>query len=238
MMKRKCIWGVGLAFLIAVAFFPVVAAGQMITIGWQVSGSGTQSGTVETDLDWDVINANPDEIYTWELDDPIEVVLGVGNTAYIDGLSIGVKADPRITFGFAGSAGNSDTHFIFTSDVLPVNPALINAQGTVSASVTFGFPGDSLVGNYGGKAYRAVYNGSQIFADLVETPAYYPSASGFVPSTPIAGAVTSMQAMWDVTISAGGEASGSSNFTISIPEPTTIALLGFGAFSLFSRKRN
>jgi hypothetical protein len=191
-------------------------------------------------LDWDVINANPATIYTWELPSTIDIDLGGGNMAYIDGLSIGVKADPRINFGFSATAGNSDTHFSFTSAVLPVNPALINAEGTASASVTLGFPGDTLTGNYGTKAYRTLYNGSQIFADLVNTPVGYPGGSGLVLPTLISGPVSSMQAMWNVTVSGGGSASGSSQFRITgdvIPEPASILLLGLGGLALIRKRR-
>ena len=31
---------------------------------------------------------------------------------------------------------------------MPINPALINAQGSASASVTIASPGDTLTGNY------------------------------------------------------------------------------------------
>jgi hypothetical protein len=250
MMKREYIGGIGLAFLVAVLFLPTVAVATVappttVVINYQVSGSGLATGTIDTGLNWADIYANPDTIYTWSMPSSMEIDLEPGNTAYIDGLSIGVKADPRISFGFSASAGNSNTHFTFTSNLMLINPALINAQGSASASVTIGAPGGTLTGNYDGgtEAYRALYNGSQIFADLVNTstPVSWPGASGFVGSTPISGQVSSMQAMWDVTVSGGGSASGSSLFTISgdtIPEPATIALLGLGAFSLFSRKRN
>ena len=43
--------------LIAFSCGPIVVGGQQVTIGWQVSGSGSQSGTITTGLDWDIIYA-------------------------------------------------------------------------------------------------------------------------------------------------------------------------------------
>ncbi|MGA2094071.1 MAG: PEP-CTERM sorting domain-containing protein [Sedimentisphaerales bacterium] len=49
-----------------------------------------------------------------------------------------------------------------------------------------------------------------------------------------------MQAMWDVTVSAEGSASGSSQYRITgdvIPEPATITLFGLGITALISRRK-
>ena len=243
-MKREYICGIGLAFLVAVLFSPVVAVGtvvpQTVIIGWQVSGSGLATGTIDTGLNWTDIYAHPDTMFTWDLSSPISIVLGTDNVATIDGLSIAVEADPFIDFGFVAHAGSTNTHFTFTSNLLLVNPVLTNAEGSATASVTVGTASGTLTGNYGTDAFRTMYNGSQIFADLVNTPAYFPGASGIVSSTPISGSVSSMQTMWDVTISAKSSGSGTSDFAISgdtIPEPATICLLGLGVTTLISRRK-
>ena len=243
-MKRKCVGGIGFVFLVAVLFSPLVAVGQyLIAIDYTVSGSPCKSGTITTDLDWDIIKANPNTTYVWNFQpsDPMKIDLGGGDSAEIDGLSMSVKADPVINFGFSVIGGQSDTTFLLASNLLPVNPALINAQGSARATGVSVADG-TLTGNYGGKVYRSVYNGGTVFADLVEGPLYDgDSVTASVGSTPISGSVSSMQAMWNFTLSGGNtSASGSSRFTITgttIPEPTTIVLLGLGGLALLRKRR-
>lgn len=240
MMKKRWIGGIGLVLLAAVLFFPVVAVGQFVEIGYTVSGSPTQSGTVTTTLDWDVIYANPTIPYAWNLLDPIDIDLGGGDSATIDGLSISIKADPIINLGFSVVAGQTDTTFLLTSNLMLVKPALINAQGSARATNVSVLDG-TLTGNYEGKVYRAVYNGGTVFADLVNTPIYDgDSVTESIPSTPISGQVSSMQTMWNFTISGNSSAQGGSRFTITgteIPEPATILLLGLGGLALIKKRR-
>ena len=160
--------------------------------------------------------------------------------AYIDGVDIGVKleGDPYIDFGFSAHASRtSATHFLFTSNLTLINPALVNANGSAWANPSPGFGSTILAGDFAGnRIFRTVYNGGTVFADLSPT-----GSPDIIGSTPISGSVSSMQSQWGFTLSAGGQASGTSDFTIlgdTIPEPATMALLGLGMLSLFSRKRN
>ena len=114
----------------------------------------------------------------------------------------------------------------------------IGANASGWANVIPGVGDTVTAGDFGGKAYRAEYNGGTVFADLVSTPVV-----GFgqeiAPSTIMTETISSMQVQWGITVSGGGQASGNSHFEMTgdvIPEPATISLLGLGALA-FIRKR-
>lgn len=235
------IWGIGLTLLIVVLLFPVAAVGQPVAIQVEVSGSGPGYATIYSGIDWDDVYANPGEIHSWWMEAPLDIAMeNEPDTilATIDGMAISVRADPLIELGFAVTAGKNDTSFSFSSEVLTIEPGLINAEAWAAASVTVGM-GDTLTGGYDLKAYRSLYNGSTVFADLVD-PATWPGGSEFTASQAIPGVVTSMQAKWQFILSAEGIASGSSNFEITgdvIPEPASILLLGLGGLALLRKRR-
>jgi hypothetical protein len=62
---------------------------------------------------------------------------------------------------------------------------------------------------------------------------------GYV-SKPIAGQVSSMQAMWSFNVNSGGHASGLCDFELTgtaIPEPASMLLLGLGGLALLRKRR-
>jgi len=194
-----------------------------------------------TDLDWDLIYQNPLTTYSWNLTTPIDVDLGAeAGIAVIDGLSIGVKGDPFIDFGFSARSANGPTHFSFSSELLVIDPALaIGADASGWANVIPGV-GDTVVsGDFGGKAYRAEYNGGTVFADLVSTPVVV-FGQEVVGSTIMTETISSMQVHWGVTVSGGGQASGNSHFQMTgdvVPEPASVLLLGLGGLALIRKRR-
>ena len=239
---KRCFSRGAIVCLIAVLFSPVVEA-TPVSIDFTIHGSGEIQDSIsvpEEMFDWEDVYANPDtRYYYWTGADPLEYDLGGGNIATIQ-LSIAVKADPLIELGFSVAAGNNATSFSFSSEVMTIEP-LINAVGTAAASVNLSGFSDIMWGSFP-ECYKALYNGSTVFADLIPTGAgmTWPGDSDFLASVPIAGEVSSMQTKWQFILSGGGSASGSSQFEITgdvIPEPATMILLGLGGLALLRKRK-
>jgi len=228
--------------LITILLAPDVAhSTTILSLDLEIYGGETGDtvgyATIYTGIDWDEVTANPDEVYTWWMVNPLAVAAENNPTeilAILNGISITIKADPVIELGFAVTAGDYDTAFSFSSPELTFDP-MVNPEARALASVTVG-PDDTLTGAYNYEAYRSLYNGTTVFADLVDTPVGWPGGSESSGWQQIFGTVSSMQAKWRFTVSAEGIASGTSNFEI-IPEPATLLLLGLGSLALLRKRR-
>ena len=233
----------GVVISVISLYGPIVAAGQYVEVGLQVSGSGTHEQTFITDIDWDDVYANPDTRYTWNLTDDYpdgyEIDLGT-HTATLEGLSIAVEGDPAIELGFSAVSYDGPATFLFTSDVLTFDP-LTDVTAWVYATA------DSLPGTVTNavdipdKLCRNLYNGTQIFADVIDPYSFIPGGVWeYIADTPIAGTVSSMQLMWSLGVNSGGHADGLCEFQLegtAIPEPATILLLGLGGLALLRKRK-
>lgn len=228
--------------IITILCVPNVALTVPIELDLEILGGDTGSTegyvTICTDIDWDEVLANPDEEYTWWMPNPLTVTANNDSgeiLAVLDDISVSIKADPVIELGFAVTAGDDDTSFSFSTPLLTFDP-MVNPQARALASVTVG-PDDTITTDgFDLMAYRAYYNDTSVFADLVVTPVVYPGGNDSTGWQQILGTVTSMQAKWRFTVTAEGIASGTSYYEI-IPEPATIALLGFGSLVLLRKRR-
>jgi hypothetical protein len=158
-----------------------------------------------------------------------------------------VNVDPEVGLEFGVRAGNVAKTFTILSEVVSFAP-LVNPTAYASAGITLtnmAPAGATITGlSPGYKTYQARYNGSPVFANLVDSFAV--PATGTVVKEEekgnessmilIPATLTSIESKFYFTLSARDSASGTSTFVV-VPEPATVALLGLGALSLLRRKR-
>ena len=161
-MKKKHISYplVAITVLITVLCAPNVARPVPVELDLEILGGDTGQtqgyATICTDIDWDDVLANPDEEYTWWMQNPLTITAQNDSSqilAVLDGVSVVIKGDPVIELGFAVTAGDYDTAFSFSSPVFTFDP-MVNPEARALASVTVG-PDDTLIGAYNYEAYRS-----------------------------------------------------------------------------------
>jgi len=244
MRSKSCVAGGVVAISIVFLFFlPSVSSGQFVSVNVAVSGSGSDAKTFVTDIDWDDVYADPNGRKTWNLTDdyPDGWIFELGDhNAVIENISIAVKAEPKVELGFSAVSDDGATDFLITSDVLVFDIPLINAEAYAYAEAG-SLPGTVVSAvDFDSKLFRTLYNGTEIFADMVDPYTFVPGGVyDYIPSTSISGQVSSMQVVWSLNVSSGGHADGIGIFEVTgdvIPEPATILLLSLGGLALL-RKR-
>jgi hypothetical protein len=190
--------------------------------------------------------------FFWSLEAPIQIVADQNPAtvlATVRSLNLVLDGDPQVVLNFAVTAGAANTNFSILSSLVSFS-TLVNPPAIATAGVTVtdnNSNGGSATGLFpGGKLYQATYNGSSTFADLVTTvvtPANNSATNSEtfpgVGLTPIPGGVTSIQTEFNFTLTARDSASGTSNFFLVVPEPSTglLALVGCVAVGLGLRRR-
>jgi len=176
-------------------------------------------------------------VRTWELDAPY-----VKSGYTINNLKVTLDSDPQVLFSFAVTAGNTNTTFTFSSDVVSFG-AITNPSASASAAITLtdnNGDGASLMGKYAGNtsSYRADTNlGNYAYLVPNLTAGAFSTANGNGSlNTPIAGNVTDMSTEFKFVVTRLDSASGTSNFTI-VPEPASIIGLAAGFVGLLSMRR-
>jgi hypothetical protein len=175
--------------------------------------------------------------FVWALGAPTALLGGS-----LDSLKLTVNSDPEVGVDF-GFKSLSSTVTYSISDVVSFSDPLVNPIAYASAGVTLTDKaplGATITGLFdGGKTYQARYNGSTVFANLVNgfsVSGGTSIASEDAPSVQIIDTLTSIGSEFRFKLSAGDSASGTSNFVVVVPEPATMCLLGLGGLLLRRKK--
>jgi hypothetical protein len=186
----------------------------------------------------------------WRMSNPIDIMAGSVQLATVNSLSIQSDSDPSVNLLFGVAAGATNTTFDIQSAVVSFS-SLTNPQAYASAGVTLtsDSAGAALTGLFdGGKTYQARYNGTFVYANLVDgftisggqtiTHGDREPASG---NELISDTLSSIQSEFNFTLSAQEQASGTSRFEVNsgstVPEPATLSLLALGGLALLRRRR-
>lgn len=215
----------------------------------------TGTGTISINLAAGA--ALPGGGWQWSLAGP-PVAITNGGGALIGMITSGTvtmqDSGGLVATSFAVTAGNSATNFQISSGEVFL-PVKFNPQGRASSGLTVTDNtgnGASVTGNRpGGTAFSAHYNGlapaGTAFSNLIAGPLSEPNAFGSESTSqsfpvapgvfaPIVANVTSISSLWDFTVTANDQASGTSVFVL-VPAPASLALMGMGGLITGRRRR-
>lgn len=184
---------------------------------------------------WNLTDMYPDGVEIRAENDQ-DLLLGTLNAA-----DITIIEDPSVTLGFSVTAGATATAFSFKSPVLSFDP-ITNPDAYASGSVSVG-EGDTIWGGFWDNPdwdiFHAIYNTDGDGNGGTTFEYFVPDTVGweFVSTRTINDTVSNIHLKSSFILNAGGIASGTSVFTVEVPEPATVCLLGLGSL-LFRRKRH
>jgi len=162
----------------------------------------------------------------------------------LENLAIIINSDPEVGIEFGLRAGSSATTYSILSDVVVFDP-IVNPSAYASAGVTLTdrtvpANGASVTGLFAnGKVHQARYNGTSVFANLVNgfsIPGSTFTTEEATGDQVINATVSSIESEFKFTLSARDSASGTSTFVV-VPEPATVCLMGFAALAFLRKQK-
>jgi len=185
------------------------------------------------------------EFYWSLLEDGPGQITFAHDLGVLENVTVDLLGDPSIYLDFTVRAGAYGTNYTITSALVSFG-AIVNPDAFATAGITVtdrNYDTATATGLLsGGKVFEARYNGSSVLASLV--PSTGPTALGGTltnsemrPYGPLAATVGSMTSVFSFNLTPGDSASGTSGFTIVIPEPASLVLLAGGGLLLTRRRR-
>jgi hypothetical protein len=243
MKKKKTIWFFTSIVTVGVLLTTFAHACPISTTIKITATDGFDSGSQEF-----VINAAEDrDWFEWTLDGGRDIVGDNGDLlGSIEYLKLKISEDPATSVEFYVIAGNSTTKFTIDAESATTFDPITNPEAYASAGITLtdrNRNGATITGLYDGKVYQATYNGSNVYANLVDSfTAGVQQTASQSENKPLSGGtdiingtLSSIDASFKCTLSANDSASGTSYFEIT-PEPASATMLALGMFFIAHKR--
>ncbi len=233
---------VGFAALAGLALCAASASADLIGDAIRLDANGDM-GSGSWALPVSALHYNPDSgLWTWRTSDTVEIRNDAGEMiAALSNVNLSFQDDPVITLNFVVTAGAATTHFIIASAVLGFSTGLYTAQASASITTTDGDGnGATSTGQFGvNDTFGAFCNGQ-----LIGTSTQGVAVGGFGSQGnsgsigPANYTASSMQSMWDFTLTPHDSASGTSVYVKTlVPTPGTLGLIGLAGLAAARRRR-